>query len=223
MYQFLIIAYLFTFHYDKTTCMAFKTRHKTRQTPNLDIRIENNMLRQVDKQKLLGDFIDEKLSWTAHIDYLCATISSKVSLLKQLLSYVPVEIHFFFFFFFFFFIKAIFSWETTSNRNIERLSKQLKRAARIILNVDCNTPSLEMFTKLGLPIISNRHSYSKAVLTYKALNKLTPEYISDFLKPVLETHNRNLRPVTYGTLSVSRSKTTLYDWFIFCFCTKTME
>ena len=92
MYQFLIIAYLFTFHYDKTTCMAFKTRHKTRQTPNLDIHIEDNMLKQVDKQKLLGDFIDEKLSWTAHIDYLCATISSKASLLKQLSSYVPVEI-----------------------------------------------------------------------------------------------------------------------------------
>ena len=67
------------------------TRHKAHQTQILNIHIESK-LKQVDKQNLLGVFIDENLSWTSRIDYLCATISSKVSLLKQLSSYVPVEI-----------------------------------------------------------------------------------------------------------------------------------
>ena len=79
-------------HYDKTTCMTLGTRHKTRQTPNLNIHTENNMSKQVDKQTHLGVFIDVSLSWTAQIDYLCAIISSKVSFLKQLSSYIPVEI-----------------------------------------------------------------------------------------------------------------------------------
>ena len=149
--------------------MTLETRHKTHQTQNLNIHIENSKLKRVDKQKLTGVFIDENLSWTTHIDYLCATISSKVSLLKQLSSYVPVEI---------LYIPPLIdygsnTWGTTSKHNIERLSKLQKRAARIILNVDYSTPSSEMFTELGLSTISDRHSYNKAVLTYKALNNLT--------------------------------------------------
>ena len=68
-----------------------------------------------------------------------------------------------------------------------------------------------MFAELGWPTVPNRHNYNKAVLTYKALNNLTPEYISDLIKPLSETHTRNLRSVTDGSLKVPRSKTTLYD------------
>ena len=103
------------------------------------------------------------------------------------------------------------TWGTTSKHNIERISKLQKRAARIILKADYNTPSSVMFTQLGWATIPNRHDYNKAVLTYKAMNNLTPEYITDLLKPVSETHNRNLRSVTCGSLSVPRSKTALYD------------
>ena len=80
-------------HYDKTSCMALGTKHVTQNdTSNLNINIDSNTIKQVNKQKLLGVFIDEKLSWGAHIDYLCATISTKISLLKQLSTYVPVKV-----------------------------------------------------------------------------------------------------------------------------------
>ena len=41
-------------------------------------------------KKLSGVFIDENRTWSSHIDQLCALISSKISLLKQLSDYVPV-------------------------------------------------------------------------------------------------------------------------------------
>ena len=161
----------------------------------------------------MGVFIDENLSWTAHIDNLCSTISSKISLLKQLSLYVPVEIQKLFYQGYILLLIDYGSntWENTSKHNIERISKLQKRAARIILKADYYTPSSVMFTQLGWATIPNRHDYNKAVLTYKAMNNLTPEYITDLLKPVSETHNRNLRPVTCGSLSVSRSKTALYN------------
>ena len=61
------------------------------EAPKLDITIDDNeiMIKQVDKQKLLGVYIDENLLWTAHIDYLCSTILTKIFLLKQLSTYVP--------------------------------------------------------------------------------------------------------------------------------------
>ena len=103
------------------------------------------------------------------------------------------------------------TWGSISKLNIERLSKLQKRAARIIFKADFDTPSSEMFNELGWSTIENRHNYNKAVLTYKALNDLAPEHISNLLKPTFETHNRNLRSPTNGSLSVPRSRTSLFD------------
>ena len=147
-------------HYEKTTCMLVGTRHKTREASGLKIHIENNKLKQVDKQKLLGVFIDENLSWTAHIDNLCSTISSKIiSLLKQLFSYVPVEIRKLFYQGYILPLIDYGSntWGNTSKHNIERISKLQKRAVRIILKADYNTLSSDMFTQLGWATIPNRH------------------------------------------------------------------
>ena len=80
-------------HYDKTSCMTLGSRHRTQnEASKLEITIDGNEIKQVDKQKLLGVYIDENLLWTAHIDYLCSTISTKISLLNQLSRYVPVEV-----------------------------------------------------------------------------------------------------------------------------------
>ena len=78
-------------HYDKTSCMTLGSRHRTQnEASKLDITIDDNAIKQVDKQKLYGVYIDENLLWTAHIDYLCSTISIKISLSKQISTYVPV-------------------------------------------------------------------------------------------------------------------------------------
>ena len=70
-------------------CFRNETQHSNSQEMN--IYIDGNKIKNVTKQKLLGIYIDENLEWSDHIDYLCSTISSKISLLKQLSLYIPVE------------------------------------------------------------------------------------------------------------------------------------
>ena len=102
-------------------------------------------------------------------------------------------------------------WENTSSSNLDRISKLQKRAARIILHANFNTPSAEMLKELRwLPIVK-RLKYNKAVFTYKAVKKLTPQYIKDLLKPVAETHNRALPSSVNGALAVPRSRFSLFD------------
>ena len=164
--------------------MTLGSRHRTQhEASKLDITIDGNEIKQVDKQKLLGVYIDENLLWTAHIDYLCSTISTKISILKQLSRYVPVKVQTLFYQGYILPLIDYGSntWGSTSKLNIERLSKLQKRVARIILKADFDTPSSEMFIELGWSTIANRHNYNKAVLTFKALNDLTPEYISNLL------------------------------------------
>ena len=155
-----------------------------------DVCIEN-----VSKQKLLGVYIDINLSWSVHIDHLCSVISSKISLLKQLATYVPAEVQKQFYQGYILPIIDYGSntWGTTSSANIERLTKLQKRAARSILKVDYATPSAFMFQELGWLPVSKRIKYNKVILTYKALNNLTPEYITDLLKPMSHIHSVNLR------------------------------
>ena len=81
-------------------------------------------------------------------------------------------------------------------------------------NITCRFQymSAEMFKELSwLPIVK-RLKYNEAVFTYKAMNNLTPQYITDLLKPVAEAHNRTLRSSVNGALAVPRSHSSLFDW-----------
>ena len=53
--------------------------------------------------------------------------------------------------------------------------------------------------------------YNKATLTYKALNGLTPEYITNMLTLNSQVNDRPLISSVDGTLMVPRSRTSLYD------------
>ena len=202
-----------TIHCIKTKYMLLGARHRLDDSSELSLYINDNCIEKVTKQKLLGVFIDENLSWAPHIDHLCSLISTKISLLKQLAEYVPQSIQKLFYQSY---ILPLFdygcnTWGTTSSQNIERLSKLQKRAARIILQAEFRTPSATMFQELGWLTIPKRLIYNKAILTYKALNNMTPIYITKLLKPMSIAHERSLRSSSNGLLSVPRSRTALYD------------
>ena len=48
-------------HYEKTSCMLIGTRHSTQNSQELEIYIDDNKIKNVTKQKLLGIYIDENL------------------------------------------------------------------------------------------------------------------------------------------------------------------
>ena len=205
-------------NYDKTTCMTIGTRKKVDNSNVLTLQLNNTCIANVKKQKLLGIYIDENLTWTAHIDYLCTVISSKISLLRQLSTYVPVDIQKLFYqgYILPLLDYGSITWGSTSSTNIDRLLKLQKRAARIILRAEYTTPSATMFQQLEWQRIDTRLNYNKAILTYKALNSLTPEYISNLLKPTSQTHTLSLRSTANGTLSIPRSRTKLFDGSFSC-------
>ena len=78
-------------HYGKTTCMLVGTRQRLNISRELNVQIENIRIQNVTKQKLLGIYIDEHLTWSSHVDHLCSILASKSSLLRQLSRYVSIE------------------------------------------------------------------------------------------------------------------------------------
>ena len=205
-------------HFGKTTCMLAGTRQKLNTSRKLNIQVGDISIQNVSKQKLLGIYIDENLSWSSHIDYLCSHITTKISLLRHLSEYVPVEIlkKFYQGYILPFFDYGSVTWGSASASNIERLTKLQKRAARLILCTDFHTPSERMFKELGWSSVPNRIKYNKAVLTYRALNNLTPEYISQLLQPMSQVHSLSLRSSENGLLYVPKSRTSLHSGSFSC-------
>ena len=134
----------------KTSCMTIGTRQSIDGTDHLNVKADNINIRSVSNQKLLGLYIDENLNWNTHIDNLCKAVSSKISLLRQLAEYVPLQVQKQFYqgYILPLLDYGSITWGSTSTANIERLSKLQKRAARIILKADFDTPSVLMFQEL---------------------------------------------------------------------------
>ena len=198
--------------------MTLGTKHRLNGSNQLDINADNIKIKQVSDQKLLGLHIDENLNWCSHIDHLCKTVSSKISLLLQLSEYVPAHVQRLFYQGYILPLLDYGSviWGSSSTANIERLTKLQKRAARIILNAEFDTPSSRMFQELDWLPMGSRIKYNKAVLTYKALNNMTPEYITKLLTSMSQTHSLNLRSGENGTLYVLLSRTTVYSGAFSC-------
>ena len=195
-------------NFDKTTFMALGTRYKLKDAQILNLIIDNHDVKQVSRQKLLGLYIDDKLSFTTLIDKLCSAISSQISLLRKMSTYVSIEVQKKFYQGYIqpFIDYGSITWGGTSLVNLERVLKLQKRAARILLNADFSTPSKDLFDLLKWMSIHKRLLYNKATLTYKVLNGLTPEYITNMLTP----NSQPLRSSVDGTFMVSRSRAYLF-------------
>ena len=143
---------------------------------------------------------------------------SKISLLRQLATYVPTHIQKVYYqgYILPYIDYGSVTLGSASVTNIERISKLQKRAARIILRANYDTPSVDMFSQLGWLSIPDRLKYNKAVLTYRAINNLSPEYITQLLKPVSEVHTLNLRSSENGSLYVPKARTALFDGSFSC-------
>ena len=150
--------------------------------------------------------------------YLCKAVSSKISLLRQLAEYVPLQVQKQFYqgYILPLLDYGSITWGSTSTANIERLSKLQKRAARMILKADFDTPSVLMFQELDWLSVRSRIKYNKAVVIYKALNNMTPDYITKLLIPTSQTHSLNLRSGQNGTLYTPLARTSLYSGAFSC-------
>ena len=102
-------------------------------------------------------------------------------------------------------------WGRSRNHNVEQVAKLQKRAARLILRADITTSSKDMFKSLKWMSFRDRIEYHTCVMVYKTLNNLTPEYITDLLSNVSNSHSQQLRSETRNMLRIPRSHTASFD------------
>ena len=121
-----------SFIYKKKSIMWIGSWQNLQCLDSLDIYLDNEIIQQVETQKLLGLIIDRFLHWNEQINAACLNITRRITVLKQLCKYVDKDSLKLYYNSYIFDYGCIL-WSRTSALNTTRLLKLQKRVERIIL------------------------------------------------------------------------------------------
>ena len=177
-----LLANKLTLSVEKTEYMIVGSRQRLNQiNSDPDILIGDHMIKRVSNKKFLGVVLDEQLNWHNHIDNQCAKISKNIALLRRAKGFLTenalitmynslVLPHFTY---------CSTVWHNGNITHIDKLSKLQKRAARVITNSGYDIRSTEILNRLNWEPIANILEQREQTMTFKAINKMTPKYLTE--------------------------------------------
>ena len=198
----------------KTQIIPISTSQKISNLPNLNVTIKNTKIATCDSVKLLGIFLDSNLNFTQQMVYITKIVSQKIGIIHRLRPTLPCKI---LSIIYQTTIQPIFDygltiWGQTSKRNIRTIQVLQNRAARAVCgNFDfLNSSVSKMISDLSWMNIEQRLFYFTAILMFKCLNNLAPEYLSNLLKYTHELHPHNTRHASNWNLNIPKPKTSTF-------------
>ena len=147
--------------------------------------IDNVPIERLNEVKSLGIYIDENLTWQSQIDKLCKKIASAIEAMKRVRPFVPqsspVNIYYSLFHWIFPFDYCSLVRGNCGKTLSNKLQKLQNRAARVITlsNYDVDVDSL--VHNLGWKDLKSQRQIQNALMVFKSLNSLVPEYLTSKL------------------------------------------
>ena len=165
----------------KTEFMLVASRQKLSTFPEIpSFSINDHPMEQVSSTKSLGVHIDQNMNWECHVQNICKKIASALGAIKRIRHLIPFNIlinvydalvqpHFNY---------CSVVWGNCGSGLSEKLQKLQNLAAPILMcsNYDSNID--ELFRALGWRKLKYQRFESAAIMMYKSLHGMTPEYLS---------------------------------------------
>ena len=198
-----------TLNQTKTEFMLIGSRQRINTFQSTPLLVINNVpVKQVSHTKSLGVHIDENLSWNVHIEKLSKKVASGIGALKRIRPYVPfttmqliykclVQPYFDY-------CSAV--WDSCSSYLVNKLQKLQNRAARVLTSSSYDTNADYLFESLGWKNLVSQRRFTKAIIVYKSLNGLAPDYLSNMFVDRNSITNYALRD-TSNKLALSLPRT----------------
>ena len=192
----------------KTKAMYITPSSHQKFTTNVKdtIKLQDQLIQFTTCEKLLGINVDNNLTWKTQVEQTIKKCNSLLYLLLRIKCYLNIHVR-----------KLFFNsyilphldycctvWGNCSQHLLQEMMKFQKRAARVILDKDYDTPSTELFRLLGWMKFDERVKFKKALLVYKSLNNKCPEYMSNMFQTPQNIHSMTLRSESVNTLMVPK-------------------
>ena len=194
-------------HENKSTVMCLATNNKhINYKSNLNITLNNNILKQVKEDKLLGLTMNQTLNWENHINEVCKKVMQKLGILHQNKHILSKDLKILFYNAYILphFDYCLTIWGNANANQIDRIYKLQKQAARLILNEHYLTPTTVLFERLNWISIQDRIILHKATFMYKIIYHLCPDYLHNLFKYTSEITKKTLRSVHNNDLYIPR-------------------
>ena len=195
--------------------MIFCAKNKPMNASNLIIKINNANIDRVRTTKFLGVIIDEKLTWSYHINYIATKISKSIGVICRVRKVLNGNIlrNLYFTFIYPYLLYCNIVWGLACQKFLNKLHLLQKRAVRII----CGSPRYEsskpLFQKLNISDIYSMNKIRLGLLAYKLYNFLLPELFQLFLTRVADVHSYSTRQSEH--LYIVKSRTNYRMNFIY--------
>ena len=144
------------------------------------LSINGTPVNQVPTSKSLGVRIDANLTWGSHIEKLAKKIVSGIAAIKRVRQFVPpATLHLIY--------KALIQphfdycnvvWGSCGIKLADKLQKLQNRAARALTFSSYDADASQLFQNLNWKNLSTQRDIQKALMVFKSLNGLAPEYLS---------------------------------------------
>ena len=180
----------------KVLCISSSSR----STANIQVTCNGQQLEQTASARYLGVILDDKLSWTPHVDHVVGKVSSKLRAfwrVRQMLSLFAAKL---------FFQSVILNdilyasnafYSGLSITDLDRIIRLSKSAVRCVMLAEPYAHSLPLFQALSIAPMSQQANRKLQVLAYRCLNSLASQLLcSRFL--TLRRESRHASITTRG-------------------------
>ena len=180
---------------DKTKILIIGVPQLLRRVPSVAISILGKEITPVPVARDLGVFIDQYLTYDEHLTQTAAKCLCKLVQINRIKHLLDKETLLLlinaFVFSKLFYCSTV--WSNTSKSNVSKLQRVQNFAARIILGFRTFDHISQGIKSLKWLLVKDRLYLNDAVMMYKCINKLAPDYLADKFVQRSHIHNRNTR------------------------------
>ena len=176
----------------KTNYMIFGNRHVT---SSVDICMDRVKVNQINVTKFLGVYIDSKLTWNNHVDYIHNKISRNLGILYKVSKVLNEES-----------LHTLYSslvlpylqycceiWGNGSAMNCDKLFRLQKKAMRIISHSTYREHTSPIFYATRCLKLKDLIHLKTAVFMYNVTHMRAPSVIENMFKQNIDVHSHNTR------------------------------
>ena len=150
-----------------------------------NIRLNGEILEEVDHAKYLGVLIDNKLNWKFHIDSITLKLSKGTGLLAKIRHFVPsVVLRSLYFSFTNPYIDYnLLNWGMAPTTNLNLVDKKIKKTIRIISFKDRDAPCTPLYKELKILPLNKSIELRQAKYMWKLYNGFLPQSLRSNFTP----------------------------------------
>lgn len=200
---------LLTINTSKTSFMIFKAKNKPigDLTP---LTMNNDVIQRSHKEKYLGLWIDDKLTWKPHIEHIRAKLISLSGALHRIANCIPPKIRHLIYNSL---VKShlehlIQIWGTATPTNINPLQRTQNKIIKTLFHYHHLTPTITLYKKTKLLNLKQLYEYFTCILVRKIITNSIQSNIKLYIKK--NTHNlRNKNIIKLTKIRTNYGKKTI--------------